>query len=262
MKLKTLILCLLVALCVVITAGCSLKPMETENGSAGSTDTTDTTDTTESSGGNGTINTPFAEQHLVFLGSSVTYGSASNGWSMCEYLSETYGCQVTKLAVSGTMLVDAGNDSYIERLKKATPNLTDVDQLIVQLSTNDATNGMPLGTIGQTFNIEDFDTSKIIGAIEYIIAYAKQELGCAVSFYTGTYYSSFLYAEMVKAIKQIQQKWDIGLINLWDDEDMLAVLENKELYNSYMKDVVHPTKLGYSEWWGPKFYEHLSTYKG
>lgn len=64
---------------------------------------------------------------------------------------------------------------------------------------------------------------------------------------------------MVEALKELQTKWDIGIINLWDDAGMNAV--SKEDYAKYMADGVHPTKVGYEEWWGPKFVEHLEAYK-
>ena len=66
---------------------------------------------------------------------------------------------------------------------------------------------------------------------------------------------------MVAALKgEVKDKWGIGVLDLWDDEEMLSVMDNKELYDAYMHDTIHPTKLGYSEWWGPKFYEFLYAY--
>lgn len=195
--------------------------------------------------------------NLIFLGSSVTYGSASNGWSMCDYLSEQYGCNVKKYAVSGTTLARYGNQSYVERLETEVDKNAPCDFFICQLSTNDANlrHVIPLGTISTSKNKEDFDTKTVIGAIEYIIATVKENWNCPISFYTGTKYDNKNYQEMVDALKELQAKWDIGIINLWDDAEMNAV--SKEDYAKYMADGVHPTKLGYEEWWGPKFVQHL-----
>ena len=53
---------------------------------------------------------------ILFLGSSVTYGSAAGGVSFADMLSE-FGCTVVKEAVSGTTLVDTSADSYVSRMK-------------------------------------------------------------------------------------------------------------------------------------------------
>ena len=81
-----------------------------------------------------------AGKHLIFLGSSVTYGSASGGVSFADFISRRNGCAITKEAVSGTTLVDEGEDSYISRLKKLDKSIP-ADLFICQLSTNDATQG-------------------------------------------------------------------------------------------------------------------------
>ena len=56
---------------------------------------------------------PLKGKHLLFLGSSVTYGSASMGVSMCDYLNILDGCEITKEAVSGTTLTDNSSSSYL-----------------------------------------------------------------------------------------------------------------------------------------------------
>lgn len=196
------------------------------------------------------------DKNFVFLGSSVTYGSASGGWSMCEYLSENFSCNVTKLAVSGTTLVDEGENSYIKRLKNNLSSIKQCDGFICQLSTNDAWLNKPLGTISNSFKISDFDVSTIIGGIEFIIATAQKQWNCPVYFYTGSYFDSKLYNDMVKALYKIKDKWNIDIIDLYTDEKFNSI--SSELYNEYMHDAIHPTKKGYELWWGEKFVESLT----
>lgn len=204
-----------------------------------------------------------AGKTFVFLGSSVTYGSASGGWSMADYIAENNDCTVVKWAVSGTTLVDQDSSSYVSRMKNKMTRQRKCDHLIVQLSTNDASQGKPLGTISDSMNKEDFDTKTIIGAIEYIIASAKEKWNCEVSFYTGTRYESAAYRQMVSALHDVADKWGIGVIDLWNDKEMNAVSDAD--YKRYMAnngtDKIHPTKVGYQEWWGPKFQEHLEQYQ-
>lgn len=191
---------------------------------------------------------PLEGKHILFLGSSVTYGAASQGVSFADYIGVRNGCAITKEAVSGTTLVDSGLDSYISRLKKLDRS-TATDLFVCQLSTNDATQKKPLGTVGDGFDLRDFDTKTVAGAIEYIIAYARETWGCPVVFYTNPRYDSAEYSAMVELLGAIQQKWDITVIDLWNDTDFNAITqEQRELY---LADAIHPTKAGYLKWWTP-----------
>ena len=192
---------------------------------------------------------------VVFLGSSVTYGAAAGGWSMCDYLQERGVCHAVKWAVSGTTLVDTGRESYIDRFRRALPTQPACDHFICQLSTNDATLHLPLGAVSDGFHVQGFDTSTVIGAIEWIIAPAKSTWGCPVSFYTGTRYESEQYAAMVQALDVLRKKWGIGVLDLYNDAQMCAV--SPDDYRRYMQDPIHPTREGYALWWGPKFEAYL-----
>lgn len=205
---------------------------------------------------------PLDGKTFMFLGSSVTYGSASGGTSFVEFIKLQGNCNVIKEAVSGTTLVDNGDSSYVKRFENnlvAKYKDTKVDHLIVQLSTNDATQKKPLGKVIKSTSKTAMNTASILGAIEYIVAVAKETWGCEVSFYTGTKYESDLYGKMVEALYEVQKKWGIGIIDLWNDEEMNAVSEAD--YKRYMSDSIHPTLLGYRVWWTPKFIAHLEQYK-
>ncbi|MBR3349714.1 MAG: SGNH/GDSL hydrolase family protein [Solobacterium sp.] len=188
---------------------------------------------------------------IIFLGSSVTFGAASLEQSFVEYLEAKEGIIPVKEAVSGTTLVTSEENNYIERMEKLSKDIR-ADAFICQLSTNDATRNKPLGIISKDGN---FDTETIIGAIEYIISYAKETWHCPVYFYTGTKYDSALYAKMVEALYDIQKKWNIGIIDLWNNEEMCSV--SKEDYALWMADPIHPSKAGYRDWWTPVFVSFL-----
>ena len=191
---------------------------------------------------------PLNGKHIVFLGSSVTYGAASNGVSFVDFLAETTGCRVTKEAVSGTTLVDDAPDSYICRMKKLNPEMK-VDLFVCQLSTNDATQMKELGEACRTYDMDDFDTLTVAGAIEYIIAYARKTWKCPVAFYTSPRYDSARYAAMVGLLQTIRRKWDIALIDLWNDSIFNDITAGQR--SRYMADPIHPTREGYLEWWTP-----------
>jgi len=132
---------------------------------------------------------PLNGKHIIFLGSSVTYGASSKGVSFADYIAARNGCTITKEAVSGTTLVDEGIGSYISRLKTLDASQS-VDIFVCQLSTNDASQKKPLGEIGQSKERDSFDTKTVAGAIEHIIAYARETWNCPVVFYTNSHYDS------------------------------------------------------------------------
>ena len=203
---------------------------------------------------------PLKGKHMIFLGSSVTYGSASLGVAFPEYLAALDGIEIVKEAVPGTTLVTEGDTdatSYIPRMKTIDPAYP-ADCFICQLSTNDATQGKALGSVSDSFAMEDFDTDTVAGAIEYIIAYARETWDCPVVFYTGTRYDSDSYAEMVKLLLEIQAKWDIGVIDMWNDAELNAI--SAEDYKLYMANGIHPTQAGYLEWWTPFMEDYLIHY--
>ena len=190
---------------------------------------------------------------IIFLGSSVTKGFAAYGKSFVDMLSESTGCEVIKEAVSGTTLVDNGEKSYVARLKKIDKNFK-ADLFVLQLSTNDATLKKPLGKLGEGKDINSFDTSTVIGAIEYIFAYVKQTWNCPVVIYTNPAYFSAEYKAMVEALPEVAKKWDVQVLDMWHDEEVNRK-ENKKWTN--MNDQIHPTRKGYTLW-TPIFEKALS----
>lgn len=196
---------------------------------------------------------------IVWLGSSVTFGATEEGYSMVDVIAHKYQqLKCLKYAICGTTLTNDDSSSYVSRLKEIEVD-GNVDMLMVQLSSNDATQGKELGTLTCQFDGNHYDDKTIIGAIETIIAYAKDKWGCPITFYTGTRFDNQLYQKMVTALAEIQNKWKISVINLWEDEEMNAVIKT-EKYHEYMAmDGIHPTLEGYRAWWGPKFEEFLLT---
>lgn len=198
---------------------------------------------------------PSWRKRICYLGSSVTLGLYSMDVSFADYISYRNGCEYVKEAVSGTTLVDNGKTSYIQRMKNNIGTDEKFDAFVCQLSTNDASKRNADRELSRSENLEDFDTQTITGAMEYITVYAKQTWNCPVIFYTGTKYDSKQYQQMVDVLFELQDKYGIGVIDLWNDEEMNDVSEKE--YEVYMADPVHPTQAGYLEWWTPKMEEYL-----
>ncbi|MBR3359005.1 MAG: SGNH/GDSL hydrolase family protein [Solobacterium sp.] len=201
---------------------------------------------------------------IIFLGSSVTYGAAAEGQSFVELFETVDGVRAVKEAKSGTTLADRlslpalitfGNgDSYVQRLRKLDKTIQ-ADCLVCQLSTNDATMKLPLGEISSGRELTDFDTKTVTGAMEYIIRYAQKTWNCPVVFYTGSWYESTEYEAMVRRLYELQEKWGIGIIDLYTDKHFNEI--DREKYDLYMYDPIHPTKAGYAEWWMPEMERRL-----
>ena len=186
------------------------------------------------------------------LGSSVTRGEATKGSSFADLLDDAdNGIKVIKSAISGTTLVSNNNDanSYVARLQKDFKGLPAPDYLIVQLSTNDATQNKALGSLSNGTDIAAFNTETIIGAIEYIIAYAKETWNCEVIFYTNPKYDSNAYAAMVNAMPAICEKWGIGLVDFYN----YGCMQPLDNLNPLMNDNIHPNAVGYQ--WMAEIFE-------
>lgn len=194
---------------------------------------------------------------IIFLGSSVTYGSAAGGVSFADILEKEDGIISVKEAVSGTTLADMKSSSYVSRMKTIEKDIK-ADAFICQLSTNDAKKDISPGEISESFSLDDFDTKTVAGAIEYIIVYAKNVWNCPVIFYTGTKFDNEIYAQMVDLLLKIQKKHNIGVIDLWNSDEMNAV--SAADYKAYMRDGVHPNLDGYEKWWTPQFRKYLNEF--
>lgn len=201
---------------------------------------------------------PLEGKKVLFLGSSVTYGASSLREGIPEYFAARLGCEVTKEAVSGTTLTDNGSSSYVQRLLNNADPQTPYSLVVVQLSTNDATKELPLGEIGESFDKDTFDTSTVTGAMEFIIAYAGETWNCPVVFYTNARYDSEAYTAMVQRLKELQDKWGIGVLDLWTSDDFNSIPDADRAL--YMNDDIHPTKAGYRDWWCPVMEQQLMEY--
>lgn len=205
-------------------------------------------------------NSPLKGKNICILGSSVAYGSTSDGMAVGEYLSARFDAQLTKEAVAGTTLTDIGEMSYIQRMKRNIPTDQQFNLFICQLSTNDSNDflDIPLGQVSESTELDDLDTSTITGAIEYIICYARRHWNCPIAFFTGSRFDSPKYARMVEQLLRLKKKWGICVLDLWTDDVFNDITQQKRVL--YMNDPVHPLKAGYRDWWGPEVERQLLAY--
>lgn len=173
---------------------------------------------------------------ILFLGSSVTYGSAAKGVSFVDLIRENCGAKCIKEAVSGTTLADVNEKSYVSRLKTVSTDIK-LDLFVCQLSTNDATRKISL--------------AEVEAAIRFILTYVEKNFSCPIVFYTGTYFENAEYVKMIELLYSLKKEYDFSVLDLYYDKEMSAI--RTEDYERYMRDPIHPNLLGYTEWWTPKF---------
>lgn len=173
-------------------------------------------------------------RHILFLGSSVTYGHCSGGVAFPELLAESTGCIAVKEAVSGTTLVPGERD-YVQRLHAMTVGAADL--FICQLSTNDATQNKPL--------------HEVEAAVRHIIDYARRRWRCPVAFYTSPRYDSAAYQAMVDMLLRVAEETHVAVLDLWNDAAFNAANDARRA--DYMADRLHPTLEGYRALWTPAF---------
>ena len=185
---------------------------------------------------------------LCILGSSVSRGEKSLDNSIGEYFKYKYHCNLIKETVSGTTLAGKKNNTYINRMIN---NIKEkhIDIFVCQLSTNDILKTKQFGEIS---NNDDFNIEEITGAIEYIITYVKNNWDCPLFFYTNSYFKNDKYALMVKQLYKLKDKYDIEIIDLYNDEDF-----NNKYNDLYMFDMIHPTMAGYRLWWCPEIEKQI-----
>ncbi len=200
---------------------------------------------------------PLEGKTICVLGSSVADGYSSGHYAVGEYFEARFGCNLIKETVSGTTLTNLYSNSYVSRMVNNI-DATEIDLFICQLSTNDASMNLALGEVSESTNPADFNQWTIIGSMECIIGYAQHTWNCPVVFFTGSYYDNALYGEMVNALYELQEKWGIGVINLYYNDEFNDISD--EMRSIYMADDIHPNKAGYRDWWGPEMEKQLLEY--
>lgn len=204
---------------------------------------------------------PLKGKTILFLGSSVTSGYGSHGVSFVDYLAAFHHFQAVNESVPGTTLADCAANSYVSRLNKIlntyqTEKKPKPDIFVCQLSTNDITKSCPMGALTESIDREDFDTKTTTGAIEYIIASVRETWHCPIVFYIPQQYNNRHYPELIRILYQIQGKWDIQIIDLWNNEKITKRFNRRPTFRQM--DGLHPTKHGYLACYVPIFEKTLT----
>ena len=211
------------------------------------------------------------DKNIQFLGSSIFYGSTGTpkGESFVDILNRRWGTNFQKQAVGGTTLAiqDGKTNSYCERYANFT-NKDTCDALVIQLSTNDFAQSIPVGSVGEdVFDVDSFDNTTICGAIEWLISTAKQNNpNVKVVFVSCPMLSGWTnynaYQEFNDGLMQtIVAKWGIELVDLFNDNQPWSgnstywsastTAPTSSTYHLFYNDI-HMNDVGYSLFMAPK----------
>lgn len=187
-----------------------------------------------------------------FLGSSVTRGSATDGVSFVEVLSERMGCCCIKNAVDGTTLADIEERSYPWRLRSLPPP-EETAHFFIQLSTNDVARGVPIGVVHKGMDRANIDRSTALGGAEDIILFLRSHYRAPITFFTS-WCDNVAYAKLVGGIYELRKKYSIGVLDFYRFQNMPAIAPSE--FASYKADGTHPNAKGY-RYMAERFIQYL-----
>ena len=221
---------------------------------------------------------PLQGKTIFWLGSSITFGLTAHGEATADMMAKHNGATCYKEAASGTTIANIpATEEMAEILTQiigADPSKEDLsftarihdlpldiapDLFVLQLSTNDSR--LPaesIGTVSDSFDINDFDLGTTLGGMEYIMAYVKENWHCPVLIYTSPFLNDDeQYKAMLDNAYKVAEKWDGHILDLTTDSTFNATgYENFGLYMA--PDSIHPTRAGYQLWWLPRFEENIA----
>lgn len=192
---------------------------------------------------------------IAFLGSDFVYGTKSDGQSFVDYLVKVDGIKAKKYGGEGYTLNGKGEGSLVESLNSVIKNGLNPMVLFCEVPVCNEKGRLKLGELTGSYFIGDYDTSTIIGAMEYICSSADMNWGCKVVFITCPNDDNKKYAQIVEAANQVAQKWNSGILNFYDNEEIVIDKKQRRLY---FVDSSSPTKAGYNAVYGPMAEEYIN----
>ena len=185
---------------------------------------------------------------IYCLGSSVTYGYATEGVSFVEMLGKETEATYTKDAVNGTTMSTMYPDSYLIRAKKG---LRDggYAACFCQLSTNDVRLHVPLG------DVFSHDEGTTMGAITSLILFCKRNR-IQPLFYSSPRLGQSDYGLTVEGMHELAAYHQVPFLDLYSDKHIQAIIR----MDDYMADDVHPTLLGYEKLFVPEMVKFLKRF--
>ena len=189
---------------------------------------------------------------IVFVGSDFTLGLKADNQSFIDYLRAVDGLNAATFTEENIGLTSKKDVSFISLVESIPKEHASPKAVFCEIPYYDARHGTKLGEISDSYMLSDFDTETAIGAMEYIMCYAKMNWSCPVFFYTSAdYNSSKKYEKLVSAARRVSDKWNMPMLD-FTSNDKIASLEKSDK-SLYFVDSRNMTKAGYNEIVAPEF---------
>ncbi len=194
------------------------------------------------------------DETIVFLGSNLLTGSKASGDTFVEYLKQSDGINAAVYAREGATLIQSGRDSLVSLIETIPTKDANPAMLVCEIPYADGAGRSRIGKLTEGFYDNEYKTRTVIGAMEYIISYSQSKWGCPVVFFTCLPNDVKHYEKIMDAARQVADKWNVEIIDFYNDPLMVLDDEKRALY---MASDANPTKAGYKELFTPKFREFL-----
>ncbi|WP_456068779.1 hypothetical protein [Eubacterium sp.] len=189
---------------------------------------------------------------IVFIGSDFTLGLKADNQSFIDYLKAVDGLNAATFTEENIGLTSKKDVSFISLVESIPKEHASPKAIFCEIPYYDAKHGTKLGEISDSYMLSDFDTETAIGAMEYIMCYAKMNWSCPVFFYTSADYNlSKKYEKLVSAAHRVSDKWNMPMLD-FTSNDKIASLEKSDK-SLYFVDRRNMTKAGYNEIIAPEF---------
>lgn len=189
---------------------------------------------------------------IVFVGSDFTLGLKADNQSFIDYLKTVDGLNAATFTEENIGLTSKKDVSFISLVESIPKEHASPKAVFCEIPYYDAKHGTKLGEISDSYMLSDFDTETAIGAMEYIMCYAKMNWSCPVFFYTSAdYNSSKKYERLVSSARRVSDKWNMPMLD-FTSNDKIDSLEKSDK-SLYFVDSRNMTKAGYNEIIAPEF---------
>ncbi|MBE6638460.1 MAG: hypothetical protein E7616_03255 [Ruminococcaceae bacterium] len=186
----------------------------------------------------------------LFVGDSITAAAADNWQGWARRVEALYGVKSTNAGRDGTSISDCrkGGSGRVLDLLNANKN-NKYNFVILHGGVNDAWDAIEVGTITQSYNVEDFDVSTFAGGLEELFYYAKEyfpnaKIGYIINFKMVSTIGNLKKMDpYFQTAKLICKKWGIPYLDMFFNEEINDAIQYKT--TKYLHDLIHPNTEGY-----------------
>lgn len=199
---------------------------------------------------------PLFGKSVYSHGDSIMYGTGDGGKGMLQYITDDYGMNYTKYAVSGATIAYSDSYNSPKVISRDIVNMSDTapDYVIIEGGYNDSCHpsAIPLGSITDGYDSE-LDDATFCGALESYLKqiktkYPSAKIGFVISHKAGVYGGNRWNTKSngyIPYVRAICEKWSVPYLDMYKDGGFVPSPSNLTVSYTDDSDYVHPTEDGY-----------------